>query len=45
MAVKRSRIEFVKYLLKEGANPNKVCENGNTPIHAAFKNKCIIVIN
>jgi len=36
MAVKRCNIEFVKYLLKLGANPNEVCEKGNTPMHAAF---------
>lgn len=46
-AVQKSRIEFVKFLLREGADPNFLCGNGNTALHIAFKNhqKIVSLIN
>ena len=29
-------LEFLKYLLQLGADPNLICKNNNTPMHTAF---------
>ena len=29
-------LEFVKYLLSLGADPNLTCKNNKTPMHTAF---------
>lgn len=38
-ACQNKNIFIVYYLLKRGAYTNKKCEQGNTPVHAAFKKK------
>ena len=43
-AVKFNSIEFVRFLLRKGADPNRICSNGNTPVHLAFKQKNLIVL-
>ena len=43
LSVQKSRIEFVKFLLRQGADPDDKCENGNTALHIAFKNQQKIV--
>jgi ankyrin repeat protein len=35
-AIKLTRLNFIPYLLKIGANTNAINENGNTALHLAF---------
>ena len=37
-AALNQNLQMCKFLLEKGANPNFVCENGNTPFHCAFLN-------
>ena len=32
-------MDFIKFLLVKGADPNFKCKDGNTPMHIAFKAK------
>lgn len=35
-AAKYGNETFIKFLIKNGANPNIRCTNNNTPMHAIF---------
>lgn len=45
-SVKNRNLEMTRTFLKHGANPNKVCKNGETVMHEAFRtgNKDIILL-
>jgi hypothetical protein len=45
-SVKNRNLEMTKIFLKHGANPNKVCKNGETVMHEAFRtgNKALITL-
>ena len=37
-------MDFIKFLLVKGADPNFKCKDGNTPVHIAFKAKNFDII-
>lgn len=43
-ATKHRNLEFVSYLIEQGAKVNERCEHGNTPFHIAFQTNIIEVL-
>ena len=43
-ATKHKNLDFVSYLIEQGAKVNERCEHGNTPFHKAFQTNIIEVL-
>ena len=44
-AARYSRVESTEMLLKAGADPNIIAENGFTPLHEAAENGCTSIVS
>lgn len=44
-AAQQANEEFCAYLINQGADCNMECQDGNTPVHAAFASNSLMILN